>query len=154
MTTLDDILFAISGLGARIDTVGARLDTVGARFDELDTRLDKIEVRLDKIEVRLDTMDARLDAMDMRLDALEAYNKNQPDMRLMMAIIKSNMDKMIYVEGELRMLRSAINDHARENVTPGEMRALHHDLDLYRRAQTEVEIRMKRVEMVLELQPA
>lgn len=140
MTTLDDILFAISGLGARIDTVGARLDTVGARFDELDTRLDKIEVRLD--------------TMDARLDALEAYNKNQPDMRLMMATIKSNMDKMIYVEGELRMLRSAINDHAKENVTPGEMLALHHDLDVYRRAQTEVEIRMKRVEMVLELQPS
>ena len=49
------------------------------------------------------------------------------------------------------MLRSAINDHARENVTPGEMLAMHHDL--YRRAQTDVEIRMKRVEMVLELQP-
>lgn len=33
------------------------------------------------------------------------------------------------VRGDIRMLRAALNDIARENVTPGEVAAIHHDLN-------------------------
>ena len=118
MATLEDILLAVSGLGAR---------------------LDKMDARLDKIETRLDTM--------------EAWQSSQPDMRLMLANSKVMIERMIYFEGEMRMMRSAINDHARENVTPGEVASLHHDLSAYRQQQLFDGGRLLRLETVLELPP-
>lgn len=74
-------------------------------------------------------------------------------MRLMFENSEIAIDKFVHIEGELRMLRSAINDHARENVTPGEMSAVHHDLDLYRHEQLANEARLRRIERVLNLEP-
>ena len=68
--------------------------------------------------------------MDTRLAEVETHIKSQPDLRLLMEPARTTLDRMVHMEGEMRMLRSAINDHARENVTPGEMAAVHHDLDL------------------------
>lgn len=130
MTSLDDILLAISGLGSRLD--------------KMDARLEKIEARLDKIEARLDKMDARL-------SDVESWQKSQPDMRLMLANSKIVLERLVHIESEIVMLRAAVNDHARENVTPGEMAAIHQDLAKLRMEQIDGEARMRRVESVLEL---
>ena len=158
--TIKDVINAVSSLGGSLDKMDARLgktdsrlDKLDSRFDKLDSHLDKLNSRLDKLDSRLDKLDSKLGAINDRLDAVEQWQKRQPDLRLLMANSKVAIDKFVQIEGELRMLRSAINDHARENVTPGEMAAVHADLDLYRHAQIQTEIRIQRLETVLALQP-
>ena len=137
MASLDDIFLAISGLGTRLDKMDARLDKMDARLDKMDTRLDKMDARLDKIE--------------SRLSEVESWQKSQPDMRLMLANSKVILERLVHIESEIVMLRAAVNDHARENVTPGEMAAIHQDLAKLRMEQMDGEARMRRVESVLEL---
>jgi len=136
--TIADVMAAIQGIETRL----------GARLDQIETRLD---ARLDKIEARLDKIETRLDALEARVEEIDEWRKTQPDLRLMLVNSKLTHDKIIEMEGEIRMLRSAINDHARENVTPGEMAAVHHDLSALQRDQLENAGRLLRIEEVLHL---
>ena len=72
-------------------------------------------------------------------------------MRLMLANSKVILERLVHIESEIVMLRAAVNDHARENVTLGEMAAIHQDLAKLRMEQMDGEARMRRVESVLEL---
>jgi len=121
--TISDVLAAVQGIGVRLDGV--------------DHRMGKIEARLDSIETRV--------------EAIDDWRKAQPDLRLMLANGRLTLDKIVEIEGEIRMLRSAINDHARENVTPGEMAAVHHDLSVLQREQLESAGRLLRIEETLHL---
>jgi hypothetical protein len=117
----------------------------------LTPRFDAVDARLDKVDARLDKVDARLDKIEGRLSEVEGWQKNQPDMRLMLANSKVVLEKLIHIDSEITMLRSAVNDHARENVTPGEVAAIHYELANMRRELMDGEARMRRVESVLEL---
>ena len=114
----------------------------------------RIEVRLGAVDTRLEAMDTRLGQVDGRLVGVEAHLKAQPDLRLLMHTAKTTLERIVHMEGEIRMLRSAINDHARDNVTPGEMAAVHHDLASMRLDLLNNETRLSRLESVLELPEA
>lgn len=47
---------------------------------------------------------------------------------------------------DIRMLRGAVNDIARENVTPGEIEALHHDVNRVMEQQKELAARIDALE--------
>ena len=130
--TISDVLAAIGGLGERFGSLEARIGSLEARFDTLEGRFDTLEAVVRDIQDHL---------------------KAQPDMRLMFANGKVTLEKIVEIEGEIRMLRSAINDHARDNVTPGEMEAVHHDLALIRHEQLSSAARLQRIEAVLNLEP-
>ncbi len=89
-----------------------------------------IEAALTSLIEAVGRVETRLSGVDARLSGIETHIKSQPDLRLLMETSRSTLDRMVHIEGEMRMLRSAINDHARENVPSGEMAAVHHDLDL------------------------
>jgi chromosome segregation ATPase len=121
--TISDVLAAIAGLGERIGS----------------------------LEARIGSLEARMGALEEEVKDIRAHLKAQPDMRLMFANGKITLEKIVEIEGEIRMLRSAINDHARENVTPGEIAAVHHDLSVLQRGRLEAEGRLLRIEEVLHL---
>ena len=118
-----DIAAALTNL---VEAVGR----VDSRLGGVESRLGGVESRLGGVETRLGRLETRLGGVDTRLAEVETHIKSQPDLRLLMEPARTTLDRMVHMEGEMRMLRSAINDHARENVTPGEMAAVHHDLDL------------------------
>jgi len=137
--TISDVLAAIGGLGERFDTLEARIGSLEGRFGSL--------------EARFDTLEGRFDTLEAVVRDIQDHLKAQPDMRLMFANGKVTLEKIVEIEGEIRMLRSAINDHARDNVTPGEMEAVHHDLALIRHEQLSSAARLQRIEAVLNLEP-
>jgi ubiquinone biosynthesis protein UbiJ len=47
---------------------------------------------------------------------------------------------------EGRLLRAAVNDFAKENVTPGEVEAIHHDLNRLRHEVSELTVRVEMIE--------
>ena len=47
---------------------------------------------------------------------------------------------------ESRLLRAAVNDFAKENVTPGEVEAIHHDLNRLRHEVSELTVRVEMIE--------
>ena len=106
---------------------------------------------LDDIFLAISGLGTRLDKIEARLSEVESWQKSQPDMRLMLANSKVILERLVHIESEIVMLRAAVNDHARENVTPGEMAAIHQDLAKLRMEQMDGEARMRRVESVLEL---
>lgn len=137
--TISDVLAAIGGLGAR--------------FDTLEARIGSLEARIGSLEGRFGTLEGRIDTLEAVVKDIQDHLKAQPDMRLMFANGKVTLEKIVEIEGEIRMLRSAINDHARGNVTPGEMEAVHHDLALIRHEQLSSAARLQRIEAVLNLEP-
>jgi ubiquinone biosynthesis protein UbiJ len=53
------------------------------------------------------------------------------------------LDKLLQ---EGRLLRAAVNDFAKENVTPGEVEAIHHDLNRLRHEVSELTVRVEMIE--------
>jgi len=47
---------------------------------------------------------------------------------------------------ERRLLRAAVNDFAKENVTPGEVEAIHHDLNRLPHEVSELTVRVEMIE--------
>jgi hypothetical protein len=119
------------------------------------TELAQIVDRLDALQSNLRSLHANVDAghdriradlqtVQERLDAL-------PDFRLLMNTVKELIDRVIQIGEDMRMMRSAINDQARESVTPGEVEAIHHDLRIMTRAGLDHAARIRRLEETLSL---
>jgi ubiquinone biosynthesis protein UbiJ len=77
-------------------------------------------------------IETKVDRMDTRLGRIEAVQKTQSS-------------TLNILRQDSRMLRTAVNDLARENVTPGEMAVAHDDLN---RLQSDVDELTTRVEMI------
>ena len=134
--------------------VEASLASIIESVGRIEVRLGAVDTRLGAMDTRLEAMDTRLGQVDGRLVGVEAHLKAQPDLRLLMHTAKTTLERIVHMEGEIRMLRSAINDHARDNVTPGEMEAVHHDLASMRLDLLNNETRLSRLESVLDLPEA
>jgi len=64
-----------------------------------------------------------------------------------LATFRRETDRNFYeVRHDIRMLRAAVNDIARENVTPGEIQALHHDVTRLMGQQQELAARLDALE--------
>jgi hypothetical protein len=50
------------------------------------------------------------------------------------------------LQQDTRMIRGAVNDIAKENVTPGEVEAIHHDLNRVQRELAELQARVDQIQ--------
>lgn len=133
----------------------------------IDVRLGGVETRLGGVETRLGGVETRLGGMETRLDGLEAhyrelsdshrelkdYVKGQPDFRLLGHQMAALMDRVNEIHASHIRAVAAITDIARENVTPGEVEALHTELKEIRTTEFNLDVRMRRIEDELHLQP-
>jgi chromosome segregation ATPase len=129
---------------AAIERLSQRFDTFQARFERVETRLDAMDKRFERIEARLGAVENQLAAVRDKIDA-------QPDMRLLGHQIEVLIKRVGALEEKNARAISAINDFARENVTPGEVEALHSGLSEVRSIEFDFDVRLRRVEAELHL---
>jgi hypothetical protein len=83
--------------------------------------------------------------------AVRARGDVQPDLRLLgqqMAVI---MKETASNGHDIRQVIAAINQFARKRVTPGEIEAIHGDLDKHHMGNLDHEARIRRIEVELNL---
>jgi hypothetical protein len=105
------------------------VDTLRAELAPITKRLDAIETRLEHIEARLLPMQAQVAGI---------------------AVIDR---KLTVIQQELRLQRAAVNDFARESVTPGEITALHTDVNTVMAGHHDLERRIATLERLLAERP-
>src|SRR5258708_16653085 len=86
---------------------------------------------------RLDTNVERMGADIVRLTA---------DMSAVKTELRVHTRTLDILLQEGRLLRAAVNDIAKENVTPGEVEAIHHDLNRLRHEVSELTVRVEMIE--------
>ena len=99
----------------------------------------------DLVLMLLRRLDAKVDRMGADIVGLQA------DMTGVKTELRVHTRTMDILLQEGRLLRAAVNDIAKENVTPGEVKAIHHDLN---RLQHEMSALAVRVEMIEEREKA
>jgi len=133
--------------------LSAVLEQLDAIRREMKASFDAANRRFDAADGRFDGIGRRLDSLQTEVHELKASFEAQPDLRLLMSAVGQIREQMVGYGQDLRMLRSAINDHARENVTPGEIEAIHHDLQNLSKNELDIIIRLRRIEDTLSLPP-
>lgn len=123
------------------DAILAAIERLSQRFE---VRLDAMDKRFERIETRLDAVEKQIAAVREKIDA-------QPDMRLLGHQIEVLIKRVGALEEKNTRAISAINDFARENVTPGEVEALHSGLSEVRSIEFDFDVRLRRVEAELHL---
>jgi hypothetical protein len=130
MTEIADSL--LQKIADRLENIEADLKLVRAKTD-----------RIDGIETEVAVLGARTDRMEHDLTAVRVKIDGQPDMRLLFQNVKLTLQRIVMIERDLVMLRSAMNDFGRESVTPGEIQAIHQALDTLREADLDQEARLR-----------
>ena len=89
-------------------------------------------------------------ADDAVLEILKVIQGDIAGMKADMASVKTDVRvhsrtlDILLQEG--RLLRAAVNDFAKDNVTPGEVEAIHHDLNRLRHEMSELTVRVEMIE--------
>jgi len=94
-------------------------------LESLRAEIAPIHARLDGLQAELTTVCARLDGLPLMSAAIEALRH------------------------ENRQIRAAINNINRTNITVGEVKALHDDLNQVQTKQTELETRIVTLERLI-----
>jgi len=87
---------------------------------------------------------------DAVLEVLKVMQGDIAGLKTDMAAVKTEVRvhsrtlEILLQEG--RLLRAAVNDFAKENVTPGEVEAIHHDLNRLRHEVSELTVRVEMIE--------
>jgi len=135
----DAIQGDVASIGARLDAArtdvtrnGERLDAVRTDMTRNSGRLDAIHGDVANIGARLDATRTdvtrngeRLDAIQSDLGKLRQRFDSQPDMRLLGHNVEIMMERLSELEATSIRGFAALNDIAKESVTPGEVEALH-----------------------------
>jgi chromosome segregation ATPase len=120
----------------------------------IDGRLGGFESRLGGVESRLGGVEARLDAVETRLATLETVTARAPDLRLLGHQMATLIERVTELEASNTRAIAALNDIARESVTPGEVEALHSEVKELRNAKFNHEVRIRQLEAELHIAPS
>jgi chromosome segregation ATPase len=120
----------------------------------IDGRLGGVESRLGGVESRLGGVEARLDAVETRLETLETVTARAPDLRLLGHQMATLIERVTGLEASNTRAIAALNDIARESVTPGEVEALHSEMKELRNAKFNHEVRIRQLEAELHIAPS
>ena len=105
----------------------------------------------DRILAAVAELGARLQAVESDSGATRLLIEKQPDMRLIGHQLGALIERVGALEEKNVRALAAINDFARENVTPGEVEALHTALSEVREIDFKIDVRLRRVEAELNL---
>jgi chromosome segregation ATPase len=100
----------------------------------LQTELAPVNTKLATIQAELVTIKATLQE---HTNAIEMLRQDTGLIRLSLDAQTRLLDML---QQDMRMLRGAVNDLAKENVTPGEVEAIHHDLNRMQRELAELHV--------------
>lgn len=134
MTGTDPVLAAIADLKSHVSSEIARLD---GKVDRLDAKTGQLEVRVAQVQEEMAGLKEKFD--------------RQPDLRLLGHQMQALIEKVSALEEKNVRALAAINDFARENVTPGEVEALHSELKEIRELEFRHDVRLRRIEDELHL---
>jgi len=118
---------------------------------EILSLLRSIDGRLGGVESRLGGVEARLDAVETRLETLETVTARAPDLRLLGHQMATLIERVTELEASNTRAIAALNDIARESVTPGEVEALHSEMKELRNAKFNHEVRIRQLEAELHI---
>jgi chromosome segregation ATPase len=121
---------------------------------EILSLLRSIDGRLGGVESRLGGVEARLDAVETRLATLETVTARAPDLRLLGHQMATLIERVTELEASNTRAIAALNDIARESVTPGEVEALHSEMKELRNAKFNHEVRIRQLEAELHIAPS
>jgi chromosome segregation ATPase len=121
---------------------------------EILSLLRSIDGRLGGVESRLGGVEARLDAVETRLETLETVTARAPDLRLLGHQMATLIERVTELEASNTRAIAALNDIARESVTPGEVEALHSEMKELRNAKFNHEVRIRQLEAELRIAPS
>jgi hypothetical protein len=127
------------------------LRSIDSRLGGIETRLSGVETRLGGVETRLGGVENRLGGLEARLETLEAVTARAPDLRLLGHQINTLIDRVTKLEGSNTRAIAALNDIARDSVTPGEVEALHSEMNVFRNTEFNHEVRLRQIESELSL---
>ncbi len=85
------------------------------------------------------------DLAAVKTDHARKLDMLQQDTTLIRGTLHGHTRMLDILQQDMRMIRGAVNDFARENVTAGEVEAIHHDLN---RAQREIAELTARLEII------
>src|ERR1700679_2088269 len=116
--------------------------------------LRSIDGRLGDIETRLSGVETRLSGVETRLETLETVTARAPDLRLLGHQMATLIERVTELEASNTRAIAALNDIARESVTPGEVEALHSEMKELRNAKFNHEVRIRQLEAELHIAPS
>lgn len=102
----------------------------------------------------LRSIDTRLGGVETRLEALENTTARQPDLRLIGHQMATLIERVTALEASNTRAIAALNDVARESVTPGEVEALHTEVTELRTSKFNHEVRLRQLEAELHITPS
>jgi hypothetical protein len=120
----------------------------------IDGRLGNVETRLGGIETRVGGIETRLSGVETRLGTLETVTARAPDLRLLGHQMATLIERVTGLEASNTRAIAALNDIARESVTPGEVEALHSEMNELRNAKFNHEVRIRQLGAELNIAPS
>src|ERR1700677_3184480 len=109
---------------------------------------------LRSIDGRLGGVESRLGGLEARLETLETVTARAPDLRLLGHQMATLIERVTELEASNTRAIAALNDIARESVTPGEVEALHSEMKELRNAKFNHEVRIRQLEAELHIAPS
>jgi hypothetical protein len=120
----------------------------------IDGRLGGIEIRVGAIETHVGGIETRLSGIETRLETLETVTALAPDLRLLGHQMATMVERITKLEASNTRAIAALNDVARDSVTPGEVEALHTEMNDFRDTKFNHEVRLRQIEAELHLAPS
>jgi hypothetical protein len=99
-------------------------------------------------------IETRLSGVETRLGTLETVTARAPDLRLLGHQMATLIERVTGLEASNTRAIAALNDIARESVTPGEVEALHSEMNELRNAKFNHEVRIRQLGAELNIAPS
>jgi hypothetical protein len=130
------------------------LRSIDGRLGGVETRLGGVETRLSGVETRLGGVETRLSGVETRLETLETITARAPDLRLLGHQIATLIERVTRLEASNTRTIAALNDVVRDSVTPGEVEAIHSEMNEFRNTKFNHEVRIRQIESELNIAPS
>jgi uncharacterized coiled-coil protein SlyX len=149
-----ETLELLRSIDGRLGGLETRVGAIETHVGGIETRVGGIETRVGGIETRLAGIETRLSGVETRLETLETVTARAPDLRLLGHQMATMVERITKREASNTRAIAALNDVARESVTPGEVEALHTEMNDFRDTKFNHEVRLRQIEAELHLAPS
>jgi uncharacterized coiled-coil protein SlyX len=144
----------LRSIDGRLGGIETRVGAIETHVGGIETHVGGIETHVGGIETRLSGVESRLSGVETRLETLEAVTARAPDLRLLGHQMATMVERLTKLEASNTRAIAALNDVARDSVTPGEVEALHTEMNDFRDTKFNHEVRLRQIEAELHLAPS